>query len=128
MLADRIRANGYESLLLPPGEPGSASSDIQLDTPRKGELSWSARINPQEPGWIWLRLLRSGKSWEDVTVAGATRERVGYSKDPARTFLAQGRFAVPSGEAFDGVAEVWFLPDTGDARRLHRADVAVPAR
>jgi len=128
MLADRLRENGHEPLLLPPGEPGPPGTELSLSTPRPGELSWSVRVNPGESGWVWLRLLHDGEAWEDVAVNGGTRERVGYSKDPKRTFLAQGRFSVPSGQAFQGTAEVWFLPDRGDARRLHSAQVQVPAR
>ena len=128
MLADRIARNGFEPMLMPPGEPASGTPSITVATLHEGELSWTARVNPQEAGWVWLRLMRDGAPWEEVPVAAATRERIGHAEDPGKLFLAQGRFQVPSGPAFEAEAEVWFLPLRGDARVLTSASVTVPAR
>lgn len=126
MLADRLLANGHEPLLLPP--PTAASRPLELERPREGELAWAAQVNPEESGWVWLKLVKDGRPWEEVAVTGGTRERVGHAIGSARTFLVQSRFPVPSGGSFPATAEVWFLPDRGDARVLLEAPVTVPER
>lgn len=126
MLGSRLVANGHEPMLLPTAS--GAGRALEIERPRQGELAWTTQVNPGEPGWVWLRLMRDGQAWEEVAVAAATRERVGFATSGTRTFLAQSRFPVPSGEAFPATAEVWFLPDRGDARVIRSTEVSVPAR
>lgn len=128
MLGDRLRSRGHEPLLLPPKEPASAPVSARFVATKDGALDWRARVNPGEPGWVWLRLDQDGKGWHEPAIAAATRERVGWTETGERTFLAQSRFHLPDREAVRGTAEVWFLPDAGAARVLTRVPVDLPAR
>jgi hypothetical protein len=128
MLKDRLLRHGHEPMLLPPGEPGNRGPLVEVTGHGAGWLDWQARVNPGEPGWVWLRLLENGRPFDDVAVVAGTREAIGWSTAPEQTFYAQSRFSVAPGPAFAGVAEVWFLPERGDARVLLRKSLTVPAR
>jgi hypothetical protein len=110
----------------PPAEPAPpgitvAASGAQLDV--------RGSVNPGVPGWTWVRLVGPGGVWEEAVVGAGTRERIGWSADPARTFWLQGRFPVPPGPAFDATAEVWTAPDDGSGvRRVGAWAVRVPER
>lgn len=128
VLANRIRRTGHEVMLLPPGEPSEHPTKVQVTSPSRGELEWQARIEANEAGWVWLRLVDGKRAWEEVAVSAGTREQIGWSNEPGRSFFAQGRFHVPSGDGFRATAEVWFLPERGDARVIASLPVEVPAR
>ncbi|MFK7930406.1 MAG: hypothetical protein AB8H79_19615 [Myxococcota bacterium] len=127
MLSDRLHKRGHEPMLLPPDEPAAAPVSVSVSRLSSNEMAWHARVNPGEPGWVWLQLDQGGAAWQHTLVAAATRERVGWAKEGNRSFLANSTFHVPSGEAIDATAQVWFLPDSGDARVLHTMQVRVPA-
>ncbi|MFT7519459.1 MAG: hypothetical protein ACI9MC_001601 [Kiritimatiellia bacterium] len=126
--ADFFMPRGHDPLLLPPSEPGISTKALTFRSPYSGELEWTARLNPGEPGWIWLRLAYDDDTWEEVAVAAGTKERVGWSPEASEGFYAQATFPVPHGDGFLADAEVWFHPDHGDPRRLLRTEVQVPAR
>ena len=128
VLGDRLHKSGHERLMLPKGEPLRQGPAVELLPAGEGQLEWRARVNPGEPGWVWLRITDGQRAWDEVNVASETREASGWSAKPEMAFFAQSRFEAPAGAAFDATAEVWFLPETGDARALARVPVRVPAR
>jgi hypothetical protein len=128
VLGDRLRKSGHERLMLPKNEPSRTGTSVELVDAGAGQLDWRARVNPGEPGWVWLRITDGDQAWDEVNVASGTREASGWSSAPDAAFFAQSRFTAPAGPAFDATAEVWFLPTTGDARELARVPVRVPAR
>lgn len=126
---DIVLSRGVDGMLLPAGEPGVAGA-LSLRSPGPGLVTLSARANPGEEGWTWLRLLVAGRPWEEQGVAAGTREVIGYSSTPAQGFYMESTFALPSGSALPATAELWFLPlsGVGTPRRLSVAEVVVPPR
>lgn len=127
-LGDRLHRAGHEPLMLPKGEPSRSGPSVELIPAGDGQIEWRARVNPGEPGWVWLRITNGEGAWDEVDIASGTREASGWSSASDTAFLAQSRFPATSGPAFDATAEVWFLPETGDARALARVPVRVPSR
>ena len=126
--ADYITAQGASAMPLPEGEPADEQRLI-LRARGAGLLDLRARVNAGTPGWTWVRLLAEGGPWEEAAVGAGTRERVGYSALSHEGFWMQGDFAVPPGDAFAAVAEVWHLPDGGGpVRKIAAFPVSVPAR
>lgn len=126
--ADQIHASGSRAMALPVGEPALVGA-LSVSSPAAGQLDVRARVNPGARGWVWVRVMAGGTVWEEAAVGSGTRERVGWSTDPARGFWAQSAFPVPAGPAFDATAEVWFAPDDGGTvRKLMSVPVTVPAR
>ena len=115
---------------LPNGEPLQSGPTVEVNAVERGVLETRARVNPEAPGWTWVRFLDGDlNAWEEEAVAAGTRERVGWSKDPTQRFYLEGTFPVPRGRKFSGTLEVWFQGDDGSApRRLDAMPVTVPKR
>lgn len=128
MMRQRIASSGHEPMLLPRGEPAQGGPSLAIREAGPGELEVVGRANPGAPGWTWLRLSRDGAPYEELAVVAGTRERIGWSPDDRHSFALQSRFAVEPGPAFRGRAELWFLPERGEARLLHGETLHVPAR
>lgn len=110
------------------GEPND-DLGVEILSPRDGWLEVRARANPGGPGWTWVRLVVDGAAWAESEVGAGTRERIGHSPDANEGWYLQGRFPVPSGEAFEAVAQVWHVPDgDGPIRPVLETPVTVPAR
>lgn len=110
------------------GEPASVPASVAI-TWRAGQLDVRARAHPPEPGVTWVRILdEKGAVWEERAVGTGTRERLGWSADPAQMYYLQGSFPVPAGPGFGGTAEVWFQAAGQAATKLHTVPVAVPVR
>jgi hypothetical protein len=100
---DLAARDGGAGAMLPRGEPGALAKVVVAGTDVRG------RVNPGEPGWVWLRVMAGGAPVDEVAVAAATRERVGWSADPAHGFLMQSTVeSLPA-----GAVEVWFDADGG---------------
>jgi hypothetical protein len=126
--SEKITRMGFDGLLLGGNEPVRGEATLRLVGVGPGELEFVARLNPGQPGWIWLALRTGDGAYEEFAVTAGSRERIGWSADPAHKFYAQSRLMLPRGPAFSAKAEVWFLPDRGDARMLLSRPVEVPAR
>ena len=119
---------GGAAARVPAAEPG-APGVMLVSSPVPGTLDLRTRVNPGAPGWTWVRLVTDHGAWNDAAVGAGTRERVGFSADPARAFYMQSAFPTPQGPGFAATAEVWFKPDDGGpVRKLASSPVTVPAR
>jgi hypothetical protein len=123
-----IGATGHDAMLLPRGEPATAHASVALSAAGPGEVEFRGRINPGEPGWTWLRIVRDDRPFEELAVVAATRERAGWSPNPAHGFYLQSRIPVAPGPSFTARAELWFQADGGAPWRMHAEQVQVPAR
>jgi hypothetical protein len=119
-----------DPLDLPPGEPREGiGADLTVAAAGPGQLAVSGRVDPGEPGVVWVRLLDAqGVAWEEQAVAAGTLEQAGWSTRPWVGFYVASRFAVPPGAAFEVTAEWWFHGDAGSHRRLLAVPVTVPSR
>jgi hypothetical protein len=126
-----VRAVGHDPLHLPAGEPLPIDGPtLSVTAAGPQALLVSARVNPGAAGFTWLRLVDGATAapWHADAIAAGTLERIGYSDDPSRGFYLQSTFGAPAGEAFEGVAELWFQSDGEEPRRLHAQRIEVPAR
>ncbi len=121
---------GFIPHRLPNGEPLQEGPPAEVNGMGPGLIEVRARVNPREPGWVWVRLLDADLvPWEPEAVGAGTLERVGWSADPSHRFYLQSIFPVPRGRRFSGTVEIWFQPDAGGApRRLDAMPVDVPWR
>ncbi|MBW1881475.1 MAG: hypothetical protein JRJ84_24220 [Deltaproteobacteria bacterium] len=115
---------------LPTGEPIRKRSSPEVNSHGRGLLEIRARVNPGAPGWTWARILDSDlEVWEERAVAAGTRERVGWSAEPAEQFYFQAAFPVPRGKRFSGSVELWFQADAGGPPiRLDATPITIPKR
>lgn len=126
--AEYFAREGGAAMRVPAAEP-AALGTLVVSAPAAGTLDVRARVNPGARGWTWVRLVTEHGPWNDAAVGAGTRERLGFSSDPARGFYLQSVFPVPSGPAFTATAEIWFKPDDGGpVRKLGTTVVDVPLR
>jgi hypothetical protein len=105
--------------LLPRGEPATGQSPrVWRGESPGGTIEFLGRLNPEAPGWTWLRVMESsGQPWQEVPVAMATLERIGWSKSPYELWWMQGRLTLPVPVPAGARVEAWFLADNGGPPR-----------
>jgi hypothetical protein len=128
--AATVRADGFDPLALPRGEPEAGLPSIAIGLLPDGTLEVRARVNPGRPGFIWMRFLDTrGRPWEEATWAESTVERVGWSRDASAKFYAQSAVPVPPGPGFSGSVEIWFQAlDGREPERLGAFLARIPTR
>src|SRR5690606_18409350 len=58
--------------------PGAETRSCEIRTIGPGLLDIRAGVDPETPGWTWIRLLAGRRRiWEEARLAASTRERVG---------------------------------------------------
>ncbi len=103
----------------PPGAEGLAVTRTNRGIDIRG---W---IDPGQPGWTWLRLVRNdGTVLHEDAVAIATREALGFGQP---SYL-QAEVPLPPGPGFKGRAEAWIRPAMGDDVKVGEWAVTVPRR
>lgn len=124
-----VQSRGYDVLALP--EPPQVLDPwVVLEVPTANRLRIMGCAGPGEAGWTWVRLVDDvGDPWNELPVAVATREMVGWGAEPGTCFPFESSFAAPTAQGFSGTAEIWFSPmEGGEPRRLAAYAAHFPAR
>ena len=87
-----------------------------------GIYNLTLRINPGEPGLVYLRAFEAtkGTRLSGGRLKDASNERIGWSNDPEEKFLYENGFTIYEGDwgkPYAARIEVWFRPDSGKPER-----------
>ena len=109
VLPDRVTARGFDPAWLSAQHTHSGEPTAALHTLSPGHIEVTAWLNPQQPGWTWLRLLdERGQPWPDDVVPAWTAERIGWGGEDL--FYFQGIAPVPE-DRTPTTAQLWHLAD-----------------
>ncbi len=105
--------------MVPRGEP-RIGDPYAFVTVSGDAVEVRGRVNPGEPGWIWVRLVDPrGERWHEEEVAVWTAERIGWDAQPTVVSYFQSTVPQAMGLFPEGTVEVWFRADkTAEVRKV----------
>ena len=110
--------------IIPAGsiQGGEPSLEISQDGVDMGIYDSHIRVNPGEPGVVYLKAFEvtKGTPLSVGTLRDETNEWIGWSGDPHQLFLSNAVFGMYQGGGGKPYAvrfEVWFVPDSGKPER-----------